>query len=179
MSDTPETHEAVERWRQGKINIFDEMARLETERDQARQQERIHYDNFLSMQDERDKAERELELLLESTKVETCAEPLPERDGEPADFAGAITRMRLAEEERNQWRECAEERKKAWYEMQSAFERSRDEVNALERERDQWRECAKRLDARLRKSNDWTPSATYKENQQALAEFEKLKEASK
>jgi hypothetical protein len=36
MSNTPETHEAVERWRQGKINIFDEMARLERERDLAR-----------------------------------------------------------------------------------------------------------------------------------------------
>lgn len=35
MSDTPETQEAVERWQQGKINIFDEMARLETERDLA------------------------------------------------------------------------------------------------------------------------------------------------
>jgi ketosteroid isomerase-like protein len=34
--DTPETQEAVERWRQGKINIFDEMARLERERDEAR-----------------------------------------------------------------------------------------------------------------------------------------------
>jgi hypothetical protein len=36
MSDTSETQEAVERWRQGKINIFDEMARLERERDEAR-----------------------------------------------------------------------------------------------------------------------------------------------
>ena len=36
MSDTPQTQEAVERWRQGKINIFDEMARLERERDQWR-----------------------------------------------------------------------------------------------------------------------------------------------
>lgn len=34
MSDTPETHEAVERWQQGKINIFDEMARLESERNE-------------------------------------------------------------------------------------------------------------------------------------------------
>ena len=33
--DTPETQEAIERWRQGKINIFDEMARLERERDEA------------------------------------------------------------------------------------------------------------------------------------------------
>ena len=38
MSDTPETQEAVERWQQGKINIFDEMARLERERDEARMQ---------------------------------------------------------------------------------------------------------------------------------------------
>lgn len=36
-SDTPETCEAVERWQQGKINIFDEMARLERERDEARE----------------------------------------------------------------------------------------------------------------------------------------------
>jgi hypothetical protein len=36
--DTPETQEAVERWRQGKINIFDEMARLERERDEARKE---------------------------------------------------------------------------------------------------------------------------------------------
>lgn len=35
MSHTPETQEAVERWRQGKINIFDEMARLERERNKA------------------------------------------------------------------------------------------------------------------------------------------------
>jgi hypothetical protein len=33
-SDTLETCEAVERWQQGKINIFDEMARLERERDE-------------------------------------------------------------------------------------------------------------------------------------------------
>jgi predicted RNase H-like nuclease (RuvC/YqgF family) len=34
--DTPETQEAIERWRRGNINIFDEMARLERERDEAR-----------------------------------------------------------------------------------------------------------------------------------------------
>jgi hypothetical protein len=36
MNDTPETYEAVERWNKGNINIFDEMARLERERDEAR-----------------------------------------------------------------------------------------------------------------------------------------------
>lgn len=51
-----------------------------------------------------------------------------------------------------------------------------DFARKLERERDQWRECAERLDARLRKSTDYTPYATYKDNQQALAEFDRLKE---
>ena len=57
MSDTPETpetHEAIERWHQGKINIFDELARLERERNQWRKVagdlkkylwERIDYDD--------------------------------------------------------------------------------------------------------------------------------------
>jgi hypothetical protein len=49
--DTPETQEAVERWRQGKINIFDEMAKLERERNEAREvlQEianASHFDNI-------------------------------------------------------------------------------------------------------------------------------------
>jgi hypothetical protein len=53
--DTPETQEAIERWRQGKINIFDEMARMERERDEAqatltdihRWIERNHPDGFI------------------------------------------------------------------------------------------------------------------------------------
>ena len=32
----PDTEEAVERWRQGKINFFDEMSRLEAERNKLR-----------------------------------------------------------------------------------------------------------------------------------------------
>ena len=156
MSDTPETDaQPIKFVRETKFNGLEEemiayvpksaMARMERARkDLMRAAADCALEN-MRLERERNDARRELQLLLESTKVETCAEPLPERDGEPADFAGAITRMRLAEEERNQWRECAEERKKAWYEMQSAFERSRDEVNTLERERDQWRECASRL----------------------------------
>jgi nitrogen fixation protein FixH len=31
MSSVPRTHEAIERWHQGKVNIFEEMAKLETE----------------------------------------------------------------------------------------------------------------------------------------------------
>jgi hypothetical protein len=67
MSDTPETQEAVERWRQGKVNIFGEMARLERERDDYMQRFR----NALSERDSwRMRAEqkyamrRELEELL-------------------------------------------------------------------------------------------------------------------
>jgi hypothetical protein len=37
MSDTPETYEAVERWQQGKINVFDALAELEDQRDQWRE----------------------------------------------------------------------------------------------------------------------------------------------
>ncbi len=36
MSDHPHTREAMERWRQGKINVFDALAELEDQRDEAR-----------------------------------------------------------------------------------------------------------------------------------------------
>jgi hypothetical protein len=74
--DTPETQEAVERWRQGKINIFDEMAKLERERDEAREaleeekkwHHRTHTElvhtqcKILDMQMGRDKMQTELEM---------------------------------------------------------------------------------------------------------------------
>lgn len=47
-SDTPETCEAVERWQQGKINIFDEMARLERERNEARDTARWLYQHGMA-----------------------------------------------------------------------------------------------------------------------------------
>ena len=63
MSDTPETYEAVERWNQGKINIFDEMARLERERDEAiRQRDETNRSSKYACDyylDEKVKAERE------------------------------------------------------------------------------------------------------------------------
>jgi hypothetical protein len=40
MSDHPHTREAMERWRQGKINMFDALAELEDQRDEARIQYR-------------------------------------------------------------------------------------------------------------------------------------------
>jgi hypothetical protein len=41
-------------WRRYCANTYAKLCKLERERDEARQQERIHYDNFLPMQDERD-----------------------------------------------------------------------------------------------------------------------------
>lgn len=37
MTDHPYTREAVERWQQGKINVFDALAELEDQRDQWRE----------------------------------------------------------------------------------------------------------------------------------------------
>ncbi len=56
MNDTPETYEAVERWNQGKINIFDEMARLERERDKAIHGSCVNYNFTQDARRERDEA---------------------------------------------------------------------------------------------------------------------------
>jgi hypothetical protein len=60
MNNAPETQEAVERWNQGKINIFDEMARLERERDEAREKyDTLAVENMLEVNklcNERDEA---------------------------------------------------------------------------------------------------------------------------
>ena len=62
--DTPETQEAIERWRQGKINIFDEMARLERERDEARK-ESEEQARLLGMSAEREESLRGKLFMLE------------------------------------------------------------------------------------------------------------------
>jgi len=61
MKDTPETYEAVERWNQGKINIFDEMARLERERDEAIQRRMETVLQCELLERERDEARHEIE----------------------------------------------------------------------------------------------------------------------
>jgi len=61
MKDTPETQEAVERWNQGKINIFDEMARLERERDEAIQRRMETVLQCELLEKERDDARHEIE----------------------------------------------------------------------------------------------------------------------
>ena len=75
MSETPETHEAVERWRQGKINIFDEMARLEQERNEALSKaESIHQDR-LKVVVERDQWRDMATKLFEQLKQWGCQTP--------------------------------------------------------------------------------------------------------
>jgi len=68
MKDTPETYEAVERWNQGKINVFDEMARLERERDKAIQGSCMNYNFTQDARRERD------------DYMERCRFALSERD---------------------------------------------------------------------------------------------------
>jgi hypothetical protein len=65
--DTPETQEALERWRQGKINICDEMARLERERDDYMERFRIaisERDSWRMRAEQKYSMRRELEELL-------------------------------------------------------------------------------------------------------------------
>jgi hypothetical protein len=67
MKDTPETYEAVERWNQGKINAFDEMARLERERDDYMERCRTalsERDSWRMQADQKYAMRRELEELL-------------------------------------------------------------------------------------------------------------------
>jgi hypothetical protein len=67
MKDTPETYEAVERWNQGKINAFDEMARLERERDDYMERFRTalsERDSWRMQADQKYAMRRELEELL-------------------------------------------------------------------------------------------------------------------
>jgi hypothetical protein len=67
MKDTPETQEAVERWNQGKINAFDEMARLERERDDYMERCRFalsERDSWRMQAEQKYAMRRELEELL-------------------------------------------------------------------------------------------------------------------
>jgi hypothetical protein len=76
MSGTPETLEAIERWHQGKINIFDELARMETERDEAR----IQYQSTLALAEALVKGLKEL-------KAELSQKELPDIPGWPCGFS--------------------------------------------------------------------------------------------
>jgi hypothetical protein len=95
VSDHPHTREAMERWRQGKINIFDEMARLETERNVAR---------------------RELQQLLESIKVSEVSIQMVDGIARPIPWDGSAESEKLRYE-RDTWKSLAEdisEAREAW-----------------------------------------------------------------
>jgi hypothetical protein len=53
MSDHPHTREAIERWRQGKVNVFDALAELEDQRD-ATQAECLEQARLLGKSAERE-----------------------------------------------------------------------------------------------------------------------------
>lgn len=75
MSDTPRTDEAIERWRQGKVNILEEMAKLETdlnfaeaERIDMAKQLRSEKEAHAACQNERDNLQDQRDLALRMAK---------------------------------------------------------------------------------------------------------------
>jgi hypothetical protein len=114
MSDHPYTREAVERWQQGKINIFDALAELEDQRDAA-QAECLEQARLLGKSAEREdvlrtKAEQQKKEILKYTKVlediregyeGTCyaCEPAAELNVEYRDTVRELIRLLEIEEE--------------------------------------------------------------------------------
>lgn len=85
MTDHPYTREAIERWQQGKINIFDAMAELEDQRDEA-----------MASSNERGVVVSQVSGALVDAG---CAV------GDAREFGSLVTKL---SEQRDQWRECAE-----------------------------------------------------------------------
>jgi hypothetical protein len=114
MSDHPYTREAVERWQQEKINIFDALAELEDQRDAA-QAECEEQARLLGKSAEREdvlrtKAEQQKQEILKYTKVlediragyeGTCyaCEPAAELNVEYRDTVRELIRLLEIEEE--------------------------------------------------------------------------------
>jgi hypothetical protein len=114
MSAHPHTREAIERWQQGKINIFDALAELEDQRDAA-QAECLEQARLLGKSAEREdvlrtKAEQQKKEILKYTAVlediragyeGTCyaCEPAAELNVEYRDAARELIRLLDIEEE--------------------------------------------------------------------------------
>jgi hypothetical protein len=144
MSDTPETQEAVERWNQGKINVFDEMARLERERDDYMERCRFalsERDSWRMRAEQKYAMRRELEELLGVDQKDASDEQfqkgldaikniISERDEA---IHGSCVNYNFTQDAR---RERDEAREKA--------ERYRLEANALMMQRDEAREIIRR-----------------------------------
>ena len=100
MSDHPHTREAIERWRQGKTNVFDALAELEDQRDAA-QAESLEQARLLGMS-----AEREADLRSKLDRIRagyegTCyaCEPSAELNQEYRDTVRELIRLLEIEEE--------------------------------------------------------------------------------
>jgi hypothetical protein len=114
MNDHPHTREAIERWQQGKINIFDALAELEDQRDAA-QAECEEQARLLGKSAEREdilrtKAEQQKQEILKYTAVlediragyeGTCyaCEPAAELNVEYRDAVRELIRLLEIEEE--------------------------------------------------------------------------------
>lgn len=100
MKDHPHTREAIERWRQGKTNVFDALAEFEDQRDAA-QAECLEQAWLLGMSAER---EADLRSKLESIRKGyqgTCyaCEPAAELNQEYRDTVRELIRLLEIEEE--------------------------------------------------------------------------------
>jgi hypothetical protein len=130
---------------------------FQPERDEARQQEQIHYDNFLSMQKERDDTRRASALWKSASKIwrRYCA--------------NTYAKLCKLERERDEARSLAQ----AGY---AKAERAEKMLRTAAAKADQWRECAEKLESFV-----YTPFAAdeHAACAAALAEFKRLKEASK
>ena len=107
MKDTPETYEAVERWNQGKINAFDEMARLERERDDYMERCRTtlsERDSWRMRAEQKYSMRRELEELL----------GVDQKDASDEQFQKGLDAIKNIISERNEAREKLEEEMK-WH----------------------------------------------------------------
>jgi hypothetical protein len=93
MSDHPHTREAIERWQQGKINIFDAMAELEDQRDEAR----IQYRSTLALAEALTKRIKDIRAGYEGTCY--ACEPAAELNVEYRDAVRELIRLLEIEEE--------------------------------------------------------------------------------
>ncbi len=93
MSDHPHTREAIERWRQGKTNVFDALAELEDQRDEAR----IQYRSTLALAEALTKRIKDTRDGYEGTCY--ACEPAAELNVEYRDTVRELIRLLEIEEE--------------------------------------------------------------------------------
>jgi hypothetical protein len=130
MKDTPETQEAVERWNQGKINAFDEMARLERERDDYMERCRFalsERDSWRMRAEQKYAMRRELEELL----------GVDRNDASDEQFQKGLDAIKNIIRERDESRALSEERYGYWQDAIKEYEEMREKWMAACAELDQ------------------------------------------